>query len=262
MMRLRAWLLILAAAAAAIPARAASLSKDEIKKVLDKNPDLVLDVLRQNKKAFFEIVIQADQEERTRRQQEAEEAQRKELDERIKNPLVPAITEKTRVRGNRDAKYTLVEYSDFQCPYCSKGYKTVESLRQKYGKDLRVVFKNLPLPFHDQAMTAAQWFEAATLQSADKAWSFHDKLFENQDKLGVAFYKETAKSLGLDVAKLEKDAQSQAVKDAIDADMKEAKGFDFTGTPGFLFNGIPVRGAYPPEYFEEIIKKLEAAKAK
>ena len=126
--------------------------------------------------------------------------------------------------------------------------------------DLREVFKNKPLPMHPQAMPAASWFEAARLQSPEKSWAFHDKLFQNQDKLGEPFYRETAKALGLDADKLAKDAASQAVKDAIAADVKEAEEFKFEGTPGFLLNGIPIRGAYPVEHFDEIIQKLQAAK--
>ena len=111
-------------------------------------------------------------------------------------------------------------------------------------------------------MPAAQWMEAAALQSPEKAWQFHDALFTNQDKLGVDFFKETAKSLGLDVAKCEADAEGKVVKARIAADMEEAQKFGFSGTPGFLLNGIPVKGAYPITYFEEIIKRLESAKAK
>ena len=105
-------------------------------------------------------------------------------------------------------------------------------------------------------MPAAQWLVAASLQSQDKAWAFHDQLFQNQAKLGEPFYKETAKSLGLDVAKLEQDIASQAVKDAIEADAKEATDFGFEGTPGFLINGGRLIGAQPYEVFERIIEGI------
>ncbi|MFA6004845.1 MAG: thioredoxin domain-containing protein [Elusimicrobiota bacterium] len=259
-MNSRSGLLVLALLSFGASVQAAGLSKEELKKALSDNPDIVLDVLRQNKKAFFEVVTQAAQEEQGRRQKEEEDKQRKEMEDAIKNPLQPAVADKTRVRGNRKAKYTLIEYSDFQCPYCSRGYNTVETLRKKYGEDLRVVFKHLPLPFHDKAMPAAQWMEAISLQSPEKAWAFHDKMFENQDKLGEQFFKDTAKGLGLDMSRLDKDAASSAVKEKIEADMKEAKDFGFTGTPGFLLNGIPVRGAYPPDYFDGLIQKIEASK--
>ena len=109
-------------------------------------------------------------------------------------------------------------------------------------------------------MPAAQWLEAVTMQSPEKAWQFHDILFENQDKLGVDFFKKTAHDLGIDVERCEKDAESQAVKDRIAADVEEASKFGFNGTPGFLLNGIPVNGAHPVEYFEGIIKKLDTSR--
>jgi protein-disulfide isomerase len=250
---------------------AAELSKDDVKKVLDANPSLILDVLSQNKKEFFEIVKQSAQEDQANQRIEQQQAQARELDERIKNPLQPEITKKSLSRGSAKAKYTLVEYSDFQCPFCGPkapngnmgGHKISETLIAKYGKDLRHVFKHNALAFHPQAKPAAQWFQAAALQDMKKAWTFHDRLFENQDKLGDAFYEETAKALGFNIEKLKKDAQSQAVKDAVEADAKEAARLGFDGTPGFLINGVPVRGAYPPEHFDMLIQKIdEAAKKK
>ncbi|MBI4375987.1 MAG: thioredoxin domain-containing protein [Elusimicrobia bacterium] len=236
-------------------------SREELKSALQKNPDLVLDVLKSNKKAVFEIVNEAAREEQARRQREQDEQSQREFEEAFKNPKQPEITSKTRVRGNPKAKYTLVEYSDFQCPYCARGYQTVEALRKKYGADLRFVFKNLPLDFHPQAMPAAKYLEAISLQSEEKAWRFHDRLFENQSKLGEEFFKATAQELGVDMKRLEKYLQSPEVAAKIESDMKEAKKFNFEGTPGFLLNGVPVRGAYPVEHFEEIIQKLQSKKS-
>lgn len=252
---------VLAAALAAVlaaPAFAAVPTREELKQALDKNPDLVLQALKKtDKAAFFQLVIEAQNEFR---QKQAELEARKEAEERenaFKNPLKPAIDSKTRIRGDKNAPLTLVEYSDFECPYCGRGYQTVEALRKKYGGKIRFVFKHLPLTnIHPKAMPAAQWMEAISLQSQEKAWEFHDKLFENQDKLGDEFFKETAKSLGVDVAKAEKDLNSKAVTDKIEADIKEAKGFKFDGTPGFIMNGVPLRGAYPPEAFEPIVSRF------
>ncbi|MBI3553134.1 MAG: thioredoxin domain-containing protein [Elusimicrobia bacterium] len=241
-------------------ARAGEPSEAEIKQALDRNPNLVLDVLRAHKKEFFDVVQEAAQDEQVRRQKEAAEAEEKAFDESFKNPLKPAVDGKAHVRGTKKAKYTLVEYSDFQCPYCGRGYQTVEALRKKYGDDLRFIYKNMPLPMHPMAMPAAQYFEAAALQSVDKAWALHDKMFQNQGALSEDFIKTSAKELGLDVDKLDKDSKSDAVKSKIEADINEAKGFDFTGTPGFLLNGIPVRGAYPPEKFNTIIDRLNGKK--
>jgi protein-disulfide isomerase len=239
---------------------AGEISKAELKKALEANPDVLLDVLRSKKKEVFEMVSQAAQEEQMRRQKEEEEREKKEFEEAFKNPLKPVIPEASRIRGNKDAKLTLVEYSDFQCPYCTRGAKTVEELRKKLGDKLRFVYKHLPLPMHPQAGPAAQWFEAAAMQSPEKAWAFHDKMFENQKDLGVEFFKKTGKELGFDVKKLEADANSKAVADKVQADADEAHKFGFTGTPGFLLNGVPIRGAYPVDYFEMIIARLEGKK--
>ena len=236
----------------------AALSREDLQKALEKNPDLVLQALKNaDKTAFFELVMEAQHSYQEKKQAEEEEKQKSELEEAFKNPYKPQIDPATRIRGDKNAPITLVEYSDFQCPYCQHGFQTVEAVRAKYGPKVRFIYKNLPLvAIHPNALPAAKWFEAVALQSADKAWIFHDTMFKNQSSLGDDFYKKTVKGLGLDVEKAAKDAQSQAVADKIEADTKEAKEFGFTGTPGFLINGVPLRGAYPPEEFDKIIKRL------
>ena len=170
----------------------------------------------------------------------------------------PDINAASHVRGNAAAKHTLVEYSDFQCPYCSRGAAVVEQLRKKYGKDLRVVFKNMPLEkIHPNAMPAARFLEAAFLQSPEKGWEFYDRLFANQDKLGEEFYLQTGKSLRLDNVRLQSDAASLPVKLRIDNDIAEFKALGFTGTPSFSLDGIKIGGAYPAETFVKAIDWLE-----
>ncbi|MBI3566535.1 MAG: thioredoxin domain-containing protein [Elusimicrobia bacterium] len=237
---------------------AAAVSRDELKKALDANPDLVIGALKKaDKGALFELMMEAQRDYQAKKQKEEEEKEKAELEAAYKNPFKPVIDEKTRVRGDKNAPITLVEYSDFQCPYCGRGFQVVEAVRQKYGAKVRFVYKHLPLvAIHPFALPAAKWQEAVALQSPDKAWVFHDKMFENQGQLGEDFFKKTVKELGLDVAKAAKDAESKVVADKIEADVKEAKSFGFTGTPGFLINGVPLRGAYPPEDFDKIINRL------
>ncbi|MFI5350279.1 MAG: DsbA family protein [Elusimicrobiota bacterium] len=236
----------------------AALSREDLQKALEKNPDLVLQALKKaDKAAFFELVMEAQHEYQDKKQAEEEEKQKAELEEAFKNPYKPEIDANTRIRGDKNAPVTLVEYSDFQCPYCGRGFQTVEAVREKYGAKVRFIYKHLPLvAIHPNALPAAKWLEAVAIQDPNKAWIFHDTMFKNQSSLSEDFYKKTVKSLGLDVEKAAKDAQSQAVADKIEADTKEAKEFGFTGTPGFLINGIPLRGAYPPEEFDKIIKRL------
>ena len=259
-MTIRRMSTLLLALMIAVPASAA-ISRADLQKALDDNPDLVLGALKKaDKLKFFEHIVEAQQEFQKKKASEEQNREKTEREAAIKNPLKPEIGANARVRGSKDAALTIVEYSDFQCPYCKRGYENVEALRKKYGAKLLVVFKNMPLSFHPHAMPASQWFEAIALQSPEKAWTFHDRLFENQDKLGEDYYKQLAKELGVDVSKAAKDAQGDAVKNKIEADMQEAKKFGIEGTPAYLINGVPLRGAYPVEAFDDIIAKIQAAK--
>lgn len=243
---------------ALIAAPAFAISREELKKALDANPDLVLEALKKaDKSALFETVMDAQRDFQAKREREEEEKAKKEMDEAFKNPYKPVIDAKTHVRGELTAPITIVEYSDFQCPYCGRGFQVVEQVREKYGKKVRFIYKNLPLvAIHPMALPTAKWFEAVSLQDPQKAWLFHDKMFQNQQSLSEDFFRKTVKELGLNADKAAKDAQSQAVADKIESDSKEAKSFGFTGTPGFLINGVPLRGAYPPDEFDKIITRL------
>lgn len=251
---------ILAAALCAMIAApsSAAISRDELKKALDANPDLVLSALKKaDKAAFFETVVDAQKDYQMKKEKEAEEQEKKEMENAFKNPYKPVIDDKTRIRGDKNAPITVVEYSDFQCPYCGRGYQVVEQLRKKYGAKVRFIYKNMPLvQIHPLAMPAAKWFEAVALQSPAKSWEFHDKMFENQGMLSEDYFRKTVKDLGLDVKKAEKAIDGDEVKAKIEADIKEGHEFGFSGTPGFLINGIPLRGAYPLEEFDKIIVKL------
>ena len=113
----------------------------------------------------------------------------------------------------KDAPLTLVEYSDFECPFCARGYNTVMELLKKYGTNIRFVYKHLPLSFHKQAMVASKYYEALRLQNAELAFKFHDEIYKNQSKLktGEKFLKAAAKKLGANMAKLDKDVKSEAI---------------------------------------------------
>ena len=151
-----------------------------------------------------------------------------------------------------------MEYSDFECPFCSRGYRTLKEVMGKYPDKIRVVYKHLPLNFHPLAEPAARYYEAIALQSHDKATSFHDKLFEEQAKMkteGEAILDRLAKEVGANVTKLKKDKDSKTVTDIIEADKAEAAKFGFSGTPGFLINGVSIKGAYPAAEFQKVIDR-------
>lgn len=239
-------------------------SAKQLKEAIEKDPSIVFVAIEKDPEKFIEVVNKAAQDAQKKSQEKmmAEEGQKR--DEEFKNPLTPAIDEARVIFGKKDAKITIVEYSDFQCPYCTKGYQTVEQVMKAYPNDVRVVYKHLPLDFHPMAMPAAQYFEAIALQDHKKAEKFYHGVFENQADLGSkkeAFLKDVAKKVGADMKKLEKDLTSETVAKRIEADMEEAKKFNFSGTPGFLINGVSLRGAYPfPEFKEIIDRHLTATK--
>lgn len=245
--------------AAALILATACTSKDDLKKMLKENPDIITEAIEANPNKFIDALnnaVKAAQEGEGKRREDEE---KKALEESFNNPLQAEIRSDESFRGNKDAPITLVEYSDFECPFCARGYNTVTELMKKYDGKIRFVYKHLPLSFHPQAMPASQYYEAIRLQDPKKAWEFHDRIYNDQRKLqnGEAFLKAIAKDLKVDMKKLEKDIKSEAVQKRIDADMAEAAKFGFQGTPGFLLNGIPVKGAYPASHFDGIIEELK-----
>ncbi len=260
MKRISSMIIGLAFAASSLPAAAAKISRADLKTVLDNNPELIFNVIQDHPKEFMAVFQKAYQNEMMRQREQQAEEEKKKTAEAIKHPLHPDVHSWSMTEGNPKAKYTLVEYSDFQCPYCSRAEQTVDALRAKYGPDMRLIYKNNPLPMHPNAMPAAEWFYAAALQDQKKAWKLHDLLFAHQQELGEDFYVKSAKQLGLDVSRLRKDAIGSLVNSRIKEDMAEAKKFGLMGTPGFLINGVPVAGAYPVDYFVNLIDKIDAAR--
>jgi protein-disulfide isomerase len=155
------------------------------------------------------------------------------------------------IRGGKDAKITIVEFSDFQCPFCSRVNPTLAQINQTYGDKVRVAFKHLPLRIHPDAPAAHAAAEAAHRQG--KFWEMHDKIFANQRELKPEKFKEYARETGLDVAKFEKDVASPDVKKKVDADTQEADKLGVSGTPAFFINGRYLSGAQPFEAFKKII---------
>ena len=236
----------------------ACTSKDDLKKMMKENPEIITDAIEANPAKFIEALNKAVKSAQEGEGKKREEEEKKALEDSFNNPLQAEIRADESFRGAANAPLTLIEYSDFECPLCSRGFNTVMELMEKYKGKIRFAYKHLPLSFHQQAMPASQYYEAIRLQSPEKAWQFHDEIYKNQRKLqnGEAFLKETAKKLKVDMAKLAKDVKSEEVQKRIDADMAEAAKFGFQGTPGFLLNGIPVKGAYPASHFDGLVEEL------
>lgn len=243
----------------AVFALTACTSKDDLKKVMKENPDIITEAIEANPEKFIDALNNAVKKAQEGQGAKREEEEKKQLEESFNNPLVAEIRSDESFRGNKDAPITLIEYSDFECPFCSRGFSTVMELMEKYKGKIRFAYKHLPLSFHPQAMITSQYYEAIRLQSEEKAWEFHDAIYKDQRKLqnGEKFLKEVATKLKVDMKKLASDKDSEKVTKRIEADMAEASKFGFQGTPGFLLNGIPVKGAYPSAHFDSLIEELK-----
>jgi protein-disulfide isomerase len=161
-------------------------------------------------------------------------------------------------RGPSDAKVTIVEFSDFQCPYCGSAFTTVEQLMQQYAGKVKLVFRQFPLPIHPQAEKAAE----ASLCAADqgKFWEFHDMLFKNQKKLDISDLKANAAAVGLDGPKFAQCLDSGEKKKQVDLDLEAGQAVGVNGTPAFFINGVFLNGAMPIEEFKKIIDPELASK--
>lgn len=236
-----------------------SVSKDDIKKMLKENPEILVEAIEENPSKIIGALNSAVKKEQASQAKKREVDDKKKLEQSYNNPLTPSIRNDELIRGNKDGVLTLVEYSDFECPFCSRGFKTVLDFLEKYKGKVRFVYKHLPLNFHAKAMPASRYYEALRVQSHEMAIKFHDELYENQRKLqnGEKYLISIAKKLGADMEKLSKDVKSDKIQKRIDQDIAEAAKFGFQGTPGFLLNGVPVKGAYPLSHLEGIVKELE-----
>jgi protein-disulfide isomerase len=143
------------------------------------------------------------------------------------------------IRGSKKAPVTVIEFSDFQCPYCARAVPAVKELEA--NKSVRVVWKHLPLSFHPNAMPAALAAEAAREQG--RFWEMHDKLFANQAALSEATYLQCARELGLDVKRFQEAVQSPRLRARVQEDLAGASAAGVTGTPTFVVNGEVVVGS-------------------
>lgn len=233
-------------------------SANQLKKAVESDPSIVFAAIEKDPEKFIEVVNKAAQDAQRKSQEKAQEEETKSRETEFANPLKPEIDPARPVFGKADAPITIVEYSDFECPFCSRGYATVKQVREEYKDQVRIIFKHLPLDFHPMAMPAAKYFEAVARQSPEKAEKFHDMVFQNQGDLKAkkeAFLKEAAKKVGADMGKLAKDLDDPKLMEQINKDIDEAKKFNISGTPGFIINGVSLRGAYPAAEFKVIIDR-------
>jgi protein-disulfide isomerase len=156
--------------------------------------------------------------------------------------------------GPENAKVTIVEFSDFQCPYCSRAAEVVHKIRERYGDKVRFVFRQFPLPMHQEAFLAAE--AALVAHQQGKFWEFHDLLFANQRELGRDALEKYAKQINMNVPELERALDARAQKSRVDADLSLGEGVFVQGTPTVFINGKRVPN---PTEFEPVAKMIDEA---
>jgi protein-disulfide isomerase len=262
---LKALYMSLTVAMVALSLTGCAPSATQLQKVMEDNPEILFSVIEKHPDKFLETVNKAAQKARMVEEEKMRKAETDAREQEFKNPKTPVVADDRAIKGNKSAPITIVEYSDYQCPFCRRGHQTMEKVLKEYPDKVRVVFKNFPIErIHPHALPASKYYEAIALQDTAKANKFHDLVFEHQDQLdkGEAFLKETAKKVGANMPKLQKDLDSEEVSKRIEEDRAEAEKFGFSGTPGYLINGVSLKGAYPFEEFKEIIDKHLASGTK
>lgn len=155
--------------------------------------------------------------------------------------------------GKENAKVVIYEFSDFQCPFCSRGNAVIKQVMTEYGDRVKLVFRHFPLSFHPEAEPSAIATMCAFQQKPEKFWELHDIMFEKQSELSTASYKAWAKEIGLDTAAFDKCLDNKETKGLVDADMKAAEALGVNSTPTFFVNGKKVAGALPFAQFKTMI---------
>ena len=164
---------------------------------------------------------------------------------------VPVDVEGAPTRGNPKAPVTIVEFSDFQCPFCVRARPTVKRVREAYGDRVRFVFRHYPLDFHPLAQKAGE--AAACAGDQGRFWEMHDRLWDNPQKLEVADLKAHAQALGLDTERFSSCLDSGRHEGVVERDLRAGQGYGVSGTPAFFVNGRPISGAQPFEAFQQVI---------
>ncbi|MDJ0795960.1 MAG: thioredoxin domain-containing protein [Calothrix sp. MO_167.B12] len=208
----------------------------------------VLEIIRKNP----QVVIESIQAYQRQQQKKIQSARDKFLQDLKNNPKTIIGTSPT--TGSPTAKVLLIEFSDFQCPYCGEAQKTLKALLNKYGNKVQLIYKNFPLSaIHKQAIPAATAALAAHKQG--KFWEYHDALFANQNKLGEPLYLDIAKKLNLDLTQFKRDRKLVAKEVAQDTAL--ARSLGLSGTPFFIIQSEEASGAVQLSELDKILSGLK-----
>jgi len=171
--------------------------------------------------------------------------------------LTTPVNSNDHIIGNPNAPIELVEYGDYECPYCGRAYPIVKDIKQQLGKDLKFVFRNFPLSkIHPHAFSAAVATEAAGLQ--DKFWEMHDIVFENQKTLDAKDIFAFAGQLGLDIDRFRNDIQQTSLVDKVEKDFETGMRSGVNRTPTFFINGQKYEGEWGSGQLLQYLKNVLA----
>jgi len=169
--------------------------------------------------------------------------------------LKPPVSDKDHIQGTHNASIELVEYGDYQCPYCGQAFPILKKIQTHLGDDLKFVFRNFPIEeSHPDAMHAAVASEAAALQN--KYWEMHDTLYKHQHELSEAGILRLARNLKLDVKQFASDIRNKELVQKVEDDFESGVRSGVNGTPGFFINGQQYYDNWEYEYFLNYLKGL------
>ena len=168
-------------------------------------------------------------------------------------PRVQVSADDDPYKGPETAPITIIQFAEFQCPYCGKAGEAVEQVMKEYDGKVKMVFRDFPLSFHDRAIPAAVAANCAGEQN--KYWEMHDQMMANQRSLSVEDLKGYATNIGLDIPKWELCLQDPKQEEEVKKDMDDGSVAGVSGTPAFFINGIMLSGALPFERFKEVIDR-------
>ena len=234
--------------------RNAVLQAQNLNKIDPNLEKQVLQIIRENPEVIIESVQAYQQKQQQAQQKQAQQARKRFFKDITNNP--GKIIGASPTTGVADAKIILIEFSDFQCPFCAKAHGTIKQFMAKHGDEVKLVYKHLPLAkIHPQAIPAAEASIAA--KSQGKFWEYHDALFENQKRLGEELYLEIAENLNLNISKFKSDRK--AARGIIEKDVALARSLFVNGTPTFFMNEETLAGAVS---LSDLEKALEQASKK
>lgn len=237
-----------------------------VENTIKNNPEIVFEAIKKDPVKFIDTLNEAGKEYQAKKREEDMNKAKEDMENQFANPATPEIDEKRALYGPDDAPITIVEYSDFQCGYCGKAYNTVKQLMNdpKYKGKIRLLYKHLPVTGAPMSLPAAETFEAIAMIDEDKAYAFHDKIFENQGALRQGGEEELKKIVngivGNDASKVFENTKSEEIQGRLAADRQEAQKYEINGTPAFVINGVFLKGAYPIDKFKEVIDRHLQAK--